>query len=118
MVLVPYHKYRKILETKCVTIPTAPNDRITMLQNVTPGQLDCIGEIAHRIYDQTFPLLVQDLGYFDDRSLVLRFLFADRVSFRRKKATLVHYHRMIPRLLRTYYLQATIQDQIRSQRES
>ena len=58
------------------------------------------------------------LGYFDDRSLVLRFLFADRVSFHRKKATLVHYHRMIPRLLRTYYLQVTIQDQIHSQRES
>ena len=94
------------------------DDRITMLQNITPEQLDCIGEIAHRIYDHTFPLLVQGLGYFDDRSLVLRFLFADRVSFYRKKATLVHYHRMIPRLLRTYYHQATIQDQIRSQRES
>ena len=78
------------------------NDRIKMLQNITPGQLDCMGEIAHRIYDQTFPFLVQDLGYFDDRSLVLYFLFADRVSFRRKKATLVHYHRMIARLLRTY----------------
>ena len=31
------------------------DDRITMLQNITPGQLDCIGEIAHRIYNQTFP---------------------------------------------------------------
>ena len=61
------------------------DDRITMLQNITPGQLDCIEEIAHRLYDQTFPLLVQDLCYFDDRSLELRFLFADRVSFLRKK---------------------------------
>ena len=107
-----------MLDVKCVKIPTAPNDRITMLQSITPGQLDCIGEIAHGIYDQTFPLLVQDLGYFDDRSLVLHFLFANRVSFRRKKATLVHYHRMIPSLLRAYYLQAIIQNQIRSQRES
>ena len=76
-----------MLEAKCVKIPTAPNDRIAMLQNITPGQLDSIGEITRRIYDQKFPLLVQDLGYFDDRSLVVRFLFADRVSFRRKKAT-------------------------------
>ena len=75
------------------------NDRITMLQNITPGQLDCRGEIAHRICDQTFPLLVQDLNYFDDRSLVLRFLFADRVSFRRKKATLVYYHRTSTEIL-------------------
>ena len=99
-----------------VALKTAQrDDRMAMLQNITPGQLDCIREIAHRICDQTFPLLVQGLGYFDERSLVLRFLFADRVSFCRKKAALVHYHRMIPRLLRTYYLQATIQDQIRSQ---
>ena len=42
------------------------DDRITMLQNINPGQLGCIREIAHRIYDQTFPLLSQDLGYFDD----------------------------------------------------
>ena len=90
------------------------DDKITMLRNITPEQLDYTGEIAHRIYDQTFPLLVQDLGYFDDRSLVLGFLFADRVSFCRKKATFVYYHS----ILRTYYLQATIQDQISSQRES
>ena len=94
------------------------DDRITMIQTITPGQLACIGEIARRIYNQTFPLLTRDLNYFDDRSLVLRTLFSVRVSFRRKVATLVHYHMMIPRLLRTYYLQATKQDQVRSQRES
>ena len=89
-----------------------------MLQTITPGQMACIGEIAKRIYHQTFPLLTQDVAYFDDRSLVLRVLFSSRVSFRRKVATLVRYHRMMSRLLRTYYLEATIQDQIRSQRES
>ena len=96
----------------------SPDVRIFMLQNITPGQLACIGEIARRIYHQTFPLLAQDVTYFDDRSLVLRVLFSLRVSFRRKVATLLRYHRMLLRLLRTYYLEATIQDQIRSQRES
>ena len=38
------------------------------------GQLACISEIAHRIYHQTNPLLAKDVNYFDDRSLVLRFL--------------------------------------------
>ena len=81
------------------------DDRITI--TITPGQLACIGETARRIYNQTFPLLTRDLNYFDDRSLVLRTLSSVRVSFRRNVATLVHYHTMIPRLLRTYCLQAT-----------
>ena len=94
------------------------DDRITMLQTITPGQVACIGEIARRIYNQTFPLLTGDLNYFADRILVLRTLFSESVSFRRKVSTLVHSHTMIPRLLRTCYLQATIQDQVNSQRES
>ena len=92
--------------------------RIIMLEYITPGQMACIGEIACRIYHHTFPLLIRDLAYFEDRSLVLRVLFSLRVSFRGKVATLVCYHRILSRLLRTYYLQATIQDQIQSQQES
>ena len=94
------------------------DDRIIMLEYITPGQMACIGEIARRIYNHTFPLLIRDLDYFEDRSLVLWVLFSLRVSFRGKVATLVHYHRILSRLLRRYYLQATIQDQIQSQRES
>ena len=94
------------------------DDRIIMLEYITPGQMACIGEIERRIYHHTFPLLIRDLAYFEDRSLVLRVLFSLRVSFRGKVATLVRYHRILSRLLRTYYLQATIQDQIQSQRES
>ena len=82
-----------------VALREAPrDDRITMLQNITRGQLDCIGEIARRIYDQTYPLLERDLNYFEDRSLLLRVLFAARISFRRKKAVLVRYHMTIIRL--------------------
>ena len=93
-------------------------DRLTMLRDITAGQLTCIGEVTRRIYYQTYPLLLQDVTYFDDRNLVLRSLFSARVSFRRKKAILIRYHRMMLRLLRPYYLYATIQDQIRSERES
>ena len=102
-----------------VALKKAPReDRITMLQNITSGQLACIGEIVCRIYNKSFPLLTRDLNDFDDRSLALRTLFSDRVSFRRKVTTLVHYNRMIPRLDRTYHPEATTQDQIRSQREA
>ena len=94
------------------------DDRIIMLEYITPGQMACIGEIARRIYHHTFPLLIRDLAYFEDRSLVLRVLFSLRASFRGKVAKLVRYHRILSRLLRMYYLQATIQDHIQSQRES
>ena len=89
-----------------------------MLKGIVPGQLDCIGEIARRIYNQTMPLLERDLIFFRDMALVLRFLFSAKISFRRKKAMLICYHELIPRMLRSYYIQATIQDQIISQRES
>ena len=85
-------------------------DRLKMLQDITAGQLACIGEVARSIYHQTYPLLTQDVTYFVDRSLVLRSLFSARVSFRRKKAILIRYHRMILRLLRPQFLYATIQD--------
>ena len=93
-----------------VALKNAQRDgRITMLQNITRGQLACKGEIAHTIVSQIFPFLTRDLNYFDDRSLVSRTLFSERVSFRRKVVTLLHYQRVIHRILRTYYLQATIQ---------
>ena len=94
------------------------DDRIIMLKYITPGQMACIGEIARRIYHHTLPLLIPDLAYFEDRSLMLCRFFFIKVSFRGKEATLVCYHRILSRLLRMYYLQATIQDQIQSQRES
>ena len=60
-------------------------------------------------------VVIRDLAYFEDRSLVLHILFSLRVSVCGKVAKLVRYHRILSRLLRTYYLQATIQDQIQSQ---
>ena len=51
------------------------DDRIIMLEYITPGQMACIGEMARRIYHYTFPLLIRDLAYFEDRSLVLPYYF-------------------------------------------
>ena len=54
------------------------DDRIIILEFITPGQMVCIEEIARRIYHHTFPLLIRNLAYFEDRSLVLR-VFSLRV---------------------------------------
>ena len=51
------------------------DDRIIMLEYITPRQM------ARRIYHHTFPLLIRDLDYFEDRSLVLRILFSLRDLF-------------------------------------
>ena len=115
--MVPFDLYNRIYYLDALR-DAQREDRLKMLRDITVGQLACIGEVARRIYHQTYPLLAQDVTYFDDRSLVLRSLFSALASFRRKKAVLIRYHRMMLRLLRPYYLYATIQDQIRSQRES
>ena len=56
-------------------------DRIIMLEYITPRQMSCIGEIAHRIYHHTFLLLIRDMTYFEYRDIVLRTLFSERLSF-------------------------------------
>lgn len=81
-----------------------PDERLFMLRYITPGQIECIGEIARRIYDQAFPLLLRDVEHFRRKRQVLRSLFSQRVSFRRKAITLVHNRALVPRLLRIYYI--------------
>lgn len=93
-------------------------DRVNMLRNLTPGQMDCLGEIARRIYDQRFPILARDVCYLRRNRLVLRSIFSGRVSFRRKVVTLIRHHALIPRLLRIHYIMSTIRDQVHTTRES
>ena len=85
---------------------------------ISPDTLNCIGEIARKIYNENIPILERDIIFFDDMDLVMRFLFSDKISFRRKKAMLIHNHTIINRLLRNFYIHGTIQDQISSHRES
>lgn len=95
-----------------------PTDRKNMVQNINLGQMECVGEIARRIYDQAFPLLRQDVDHFRRKRLVLRSLFSHRVSFRRKATTLMHNHALVPRLLGIYYILSMARAQARNQRES
>ena len=113
-ILSVFNRIHFLLELK----NASGDGRIIMLEYITLGQMACVREIVCRIYLNTFPLLIREVTYFKDRDLVLQILFSERVSFRRKVRTLLHHHRMLPRLLRTYYLHTTTQDQIRSKRES
>ena len=89
-----------------------------MIRNITPGQMECVVEIVRRIYDQVFPLFTRDLEHFRRKRMVLRSLFSQRISFRRKVTTLMQNHALVPRLLRIYYILSTVRDQARNVRES
>ena len=41
-------------------------DRVNMLRNLKPGQMESIGHVARRIYDQNFPILACDIAFFFD----------------------------------------------------
>ena len=45
--------------------------RLKMLKDITVRQLACIGEVARRIYHQTYHLLAQDVTYFDAMLFIL-----------------------------------------------
>ena len=84
LVLVPNDNYQSLLEAKTIEstlkktmtplvkrertkpYPTTHKkalrdsqrkDSLKMLKEITAGQLACIGEVAHRIYHWTYPLL-------------------------------------------------------------
>ena len=59
-----FNRIRFLLELR----NASGDDRIIMLEYITPGQMVFIGEIACRIYHHTFPLLIRDLAYFEDRA--------------------------------------------------
>ena len=87
-------------------------DRINMLRTLTLSQMDCLIEIARRIYDQKFTILTRDILFFRRNKPVLQSIFSGRISFRRKVVILIHHHTLIPRLLRIYYIMSTIRDQV------
>ena len=74
-------------------------DRVNTLRNLTPGQMESIGQVARRIYNQNFPILARDIAFFRHRRQILRSLFSSRVNFVRKVATLVRQHDLIPTVI-------------------
>ena len=93
-------------------------DRVNMLRNLTPGQMECIGQVARTIYDQNIAILPMDINFFRHKILILRRLFSCRVNFVRKVTTLVRHHDLIPKLLRVYYILSTIRHQLQTTHEA
>lgn len=93
-------------------------ERKTMLTNITPGQLEALGEVAVRAENGVLNIMRRDVQTFNNKQTLLRTLGSQNIAFRRKKALIRRHHSVIPRLLRTWYLIQVIQDEIRTAREA
>lgn len=90
-----------------------PRDRRQMVENITPGQINAISEVAYHIINRLIPILIIDWPYFR-RRLFLRQLSSPIVSFAVKRRVLLHRHAILPRLLRVFYLTETMKSIARS----
>ena len=89
------------------------DDRKQMIRNMNKAQMECLNIMASQTLEGRIFLLDTDYNYFRRYKNVLRVLENDRISLRRKKALLLAYHRIIPRLLRRDYLNNAIANEIR-----
>lgn len=93
--------------------------RYQMIENITPGQMGAITEVAYHVVNTIIPTLMVDRDYFRRYRLVLRILASQRTSFNVKRRVLLRRNSstIIPRLLSTFYLSRTIRFIARSREE-
>ena len=96
---------------------TSPRNRIIMLENITPGQMDAIGVIAKCIVEGRIQIMDRDSNYFTHRRRLLRVIAEHHTPFTRKQRILLRQHKMIPRLLRVFYLRRVMLVELRLNEE-
>ena len=94
-----------------------PRDRKMTLEYINPDQMDAISTVARHIVKFKIPLLERDYDYFHEKRRILRIVAGPLISFRRKKRVLLSHHKIIPRLLREFYLRHTIRQEVRASEE-
>ena len=84
-----------------------PEDRKTMLRNITRHQLLAIEHLSTGLVNGWINPLRKDAELLK-RNKKLRALSAPRISFQRKKQLVYRHHSVIPTLLKSVYLIQTI----------
>ena len=87
------------------------------IDNMIPEQMDAISVVARYIVESRIPIMDRDSDYFQQIRRILRVIAGHTISFRRKKRVLSYYHKILPRLLREFYLRHTIRVEMRSGEE-
>lgn len=93
------------------------SNRYQMIQNITPGQMGAIAEVARHVINRLIPIMIIDVRYFRRYRLVIRQLSSTRASFAVKRRVLLHHCAILPRLLRIFYLTRTMRYIARSNEE-
>ena len=83
------------------------------IDNMIPQQMDAISVVARYIVESRIPIMDRDSDYFQQIRRLLRAIAGHTIPFRRKRRLLLRYHKILPRLLREFYLRHTIRVEIR-----
>ena len=87
------------------------------IDNMIPEQMDAISVVARYIVESRIPIMDRDSDYFQQIRRVLRAIAGHTIPFRRKRRLLLRYHKILPRLLREFYLRHTLRVELRSGEE-
>ena len=88
--------------------------RKLMIRYMTMEQMEALAEVVHFIVNGSIRVHHRDLTHLRERSLVLRQIVDPRISLRRKRNTILIYDEIIPRLLRSQYLNRALVLSIRT----
>lgn len=88
--------------------------RKLLVHHTTREQMEALGKVLGYIVRISIRVFPQDVTHFRELSLILRQVIDPRISLRRKRNELVSYHDLLPRMLRSHYLNQAVVLSIRS----
>ena len=92
-------------------------DRKMMIDYINPDQMEAISVVARHIVEFKIPIMERDYDHFQEKRRTLRIIAGSQIPFRRKRQVLLNHHKILPRLLREFYLRHTIRQEMRSREE-
>jgi len=93
---------------------TNVRNRITMIRNFRLPDIRAMERIVQYILDGSINVMARDVGPFRRHVDVFRQIVNPRISTTRKRNSLLRHHPLIPRLLRSYYLNQAITIEVQS----
>lgn len=93
---------------------TSITTRKTMIEYINVYQMKALERVIRFILNGSINILERDLETFSRYVYLLRQIISQSVSLRRKRDNLLIHHGILPRVLRSYYLNQAIILEIQS----
>lgn len=75
-----------------------------LILNMSPKGLAVLAVMARLIRRNKIPIMQKDYSYFEKNDQILKVLASSRVTFKRKRSTLITHRALLDRMLRPFYL--------------